>query len=251
MKNTKELQEIFLKDLSSTAPEGNYFSPHPLSSSDLIQIYQNNFFATHIDSLKNSYSKTLAILGDEAFTQTARDYIRSQAPEGESIQNYGASFNTFIKNYSNTKNLLYLSDLAKLEYTLNLSYYGENTPHLTASTFALEQKKDPVLSKIGLHPSCHLLSSPYPLEKIISLTELDCLHIESKKQFYFLVLRINFTPQVMKISKENFVFLTEIYNNQGMLSAITKATELNKKISLSEIVLFFLEKNIFTLKKVT
>lgn len=249
MKTTKTIQKYFIKDLYSTELLGEYISPHNLSSAQLIQIYQNNFFATHIDSLKISYSKTLEILGEEAFEQTARDYIKSHPAKEESIQRYGHKFSHFLKYYKNTKTFLYLSDLAQLEFLLTLSCCSENIQHLNITQFAKEQAKDSLLNNLKLHTSCHLITSPYPLDKIIQLTKLDILKIQKNQQFYFLIVRNNFTPHILALKRESFAFLTEIYNNKGILRATKSAIEINHSFNLQSELLFFLEQKSFMLKK--
>lgn len=248
MTTIKTIQKLFIEDLYKKNPQGSYCSPHHLSSLELIQIYQNNFFATHIDSLKASYSKTLALLGKDAFEQTARDYIRQHPPLEEFIQDYGHKFSLFIKNYQHTQAFLYLPDLVNVERCLNLAYYSANTTCLDHLTFAKEQKSDPLVNKLNLHPSCHLITSPYPLDEIITLTELDFINLEPNKTFYFLVVRIDYKPKLIKIEKESFVFLKEIYNDKGVVSAITKAIKINSQTDLGQLLLFFLKQQAFILK---
>ncbi|MBE8221145.1 MAG: DUF2063 domain-containing protein [Bdellovibrionales bacterium] len=256
MKTIKTIQKYFIKDLFNTGEVckntnllGKYTSHHNLSSLQLIQIYQNNFFSTHIDSLKTSYSKTFEIIGKKTFEQTARDYIKAYPPKKESIQNYGHEFSNFLKHYKHTKNLLYLPDLAKLEFLLSLSYYSKNTECLNIVEFAKEQKKDSLLTRLGLHVSCHLILSSYPLDKIIKLTKIDTLKIQENKKFYFLIVRNNFTPQILAIKKESFAFLTEINNNKGIVYSTKKAIRINDSFNLQNELLFFLEQKSFMLKK--
>lgn len=248
MKIIKTLQENFINDLYEKKLLGKYISPHNLSNTQLIQIYQNNFFSTHIDSLKASYKKTVEVLGEEAFEQTARDYIKSYLPEKESIQNYGHQFSHFLKNYKNTQKFLYLPDLAYLEFLLNKSYYSKNTPHLDLNQFAKAQAKDPLLSRIRLHTSCHLISSAYPLDKILQLTKQDLLEIKENQKFYFLVIRNNFFSKVLVLKIESFAFLSEIHKNQDILCSTKKAIEVNKNFNLQNELLFFLNQKAFMLK---
>lgn len=248
MKTTNKIQKQFIQDLYGSSVTGSYISAHNLSSKQLMQIYQNNFFSTHIDSLKISYSKTLEILGQEAFEQTARDYIRAHPPQKESIQNYGHNFSTFLKKYKVTKSFLYLPDLARLELLLNLSYYAENTEPLNALQFAQEHTKDPLLGKLRLHPSCYLMQSPYPLDKIMQLTQKGSLKILENQQFYGLIVRKHFCPQLLPIKKETFAFLTEIYNNKDILCATKKAVQVSNNFNLQKELLFFLEQKVFMLK---
>lgn len=249
MKDLKQIQKIFIKDLFSKKISGKYISPHNLSSLQLIQIYQNNFFSTHIDSLKKSYPKVLKIIGEQAFKQIARNYIKARAPQNESIQNYGERFNQFIKKDCITKTLLYLPDVAKAEHLLNLSYYCKNDPALCINEFAKWQKKDVLLNGFSLHLSCYLMQSPYPVDKIMQLTKLKNLYLKENKEFYFLIFRRKFFSQILGLSKENFAFLTGINNNKTILNATADAIKINKNFNLQKSLLFFLNQQSFALKK--
>lgn len=131
-----------------------------------LALYRHHVLETLTDVLKAAYPVVCQLVDERFFAYAADQYIRRQPPAGPCLFEYGASFAQFLAAFPACRDLVYLPDVAQLEWALHLAWYAEDAvpcaveclrelaPHeLAGLTFVLE-------------PSLSYVRSAWPLDRI-------------------------------------------------------------------------------------
>ena len=129
-------------------------------------VYRNNVAVGLIATLEMRYPVTRRLLGEVFFRALARAFIVERKPASPVLIHYGIDFPTFIETFAPVRDVVYLSDVARLENAWVEAYHAaEATPLGLAalSTMAPERLGGAVLS---FHPSARLLRLAHPAASI-------------------------------------------------------------------------------------
>ena len=167
MPSFEELQTLFTRallhddDAVLAAIHGDGLEPDAR-----LALYRHHVFETLTDVLKAAYPVVCQLVDERFFAYAADQYIRRQPPAGPCLFEYGASFAQFLADFPACRELVYLPDVARLEWALHLAWYAEDavpcaveclrdlaSHELTSLTFALE-------------PSVSYIRSAWPLDRI-------------------------------------------------------------------------------------
>ncbi|PSW03413.1 DNA-binding domain-containing protein [Photobacterium lipolyticum] len=113
-----QLQQAFAEalhyqpsDLSEQIARG------PFKAEQLIQIYRNNFIIGLSEVLEATYPGVKAVVGDECFSQLARQHILSHPLRQGDVSHYGEGLADTISDAAELSQAVpYLADLARLEW---------------------------------------------------------------------------------------------------------------------------------------
>src|SRR5262249_36899713 len=84
-----------------------------------VSIYRNNVYANYRNALRASYPVICRLVG-KAFFDTAVDaYVRARPSTSGDLNVLGGDFGDFLASYPHAKNLLYLADVARLEWLID------------------------------------------------------------------------------------------------------------------------------------
>lgn len=90
----------------------------------LIQIYRNNFIISLSEILEATYPAVKAVVGDECFSQLARQYVLSHPLEQGDVSHYGAGLDEAITQTAELHQAVpYLADLAALEWCVDRAHH--------------------------------------------------------------------------------------------------------------------------------
>lgn len=124
-------------------------------------IYQNNVFYSLSQALGDLYPSIKKLVGDDFFTGTATFYIRQHPPKKAAMVHFGQSFPEFLAAFEHTKNMPYLTDVAKLELARHLAYHARDEAALTANDFAGLDTERFEHSTVQLHSSFQSVASRF------------------------------------------------------------------------------------------
>jgi hypothetical protein len=137
-----------------------------LSGERRLQIYRNNTYSLLTDVLKNTFPAVCRLVGDEFFEHAAQQYIRIDPPRQPCLYVYGAGFADFLAAFPPARELCYLPDVARLEWALNEAYYAPEACPLPTDALIRLQPERYADVRLLPHPSCRLLTSPFPVDGI-------------------------------------------------------------------------------------
>ncbi|MEW6314010.1 MAG: DNA-binding domain-containing protein [Pseudomonadota bacterium] len=137
---------------------------YPLATA--LDIYRNNLRGNLQGALAVAYPVTERIVGTDFFRLMARAYIDDHPSASGNLHHYGEQFAPFIANFAHARTLGYLADVAALEWACHLAYYAEDAGTIDLEKLARVPVQLHEQVRLLLHPTCHLVRSPYPVAAI-------------------------------------------------------------------------------------
>lgn len=195
-----------------------------LAPSQRLQIYRNNCLISLTEALKATYPVLHRLVGDGFFRTTAIAFIQAHPPQEPRLAAYGAAFAGFLAQYPPAATLIYLPDMARLEWALNNAWHAPDAPALTPAELAQAAE---TMTTLHLHPTCRLLASPWPIEKIWRANQSDddtdvTIDLDQGGS-RLLVYRQEFDVALAAISPGEFVMLSRLAHGADLESAVTDA----------------------------
>jgi hypothetical protein len=139
------------------------------SAAERVQIYRRNTVVTLTEALAACYPTVQSLVGEEFFSQTAEQYIRSYPPTSGNVHDFGSALATFLARFTPAQALAYLPDVARLEWARQLSYHADDAPALEMQTLQAVPPADLEALRFEQHPATRLISSAYPIFDIWQL----------------------------------------------------------------------------------
>lgn len=131
-----------------------------------VGIYANHFRVTLIDALAATFPVIRQLVGEAFFQAVARRYVREEPPAQPCLFAYGGGFPAFLARLPEARPLPYLADVACLEWAINEAWHAPDAPAVDAEVAAgLIAVRFSDLC-LRLHPSCRLVASPFPIDRI-------------------------------------------------------------------------------------
>ena len=226
-------------EFGKTSQTDNKFSTEEIIISDAIKskqrlnIYRNNVNISLREALSAVYPVVNLLVGDEFFKSMAHNYIKLHPSMSGNLHDFGKHFSQFIKNFSPARKLIYLPDIAKLEWAYHSIFHAANSP-----TFDIEKLQQVSTTDYGelffkLSPACTLIDSQYPILQIwktnkalIDNPELEPFEPISLDEGgdLILVLRKDLDIEFHQLSACEFSFLKALQQGDNFFSACDAAS---------------------------
>lgn len=128
-------------------------------------VYRNNVTVSLIDALADTFPIVQELVGEEFFRAMARIYVQSSPPRSRIMAYYGSAFADFVGSFPPAASLPYLADVARLEMCRVRAYHAADVPPIDpdALRVALADPQQLMSSRLVLHPSVHLIESPFAI----------------------------------------------------------------------------------------
>jgi hypothetical protein len=129
-------------------------------------IYRHHVLATLTAALRGTFPVVGRLVGDGFFAYAADAYVRRHPPDGPCLFEYGGGFADFLAAFPPCRDLVYLPDVARLEWAMQTALYAEDVPPLDLG--ALRALTPETVDGITLRfdPSVTLLASPWPVDHV-------------------------------------------------------------------------------------
>ena len=140
--------------------------PGALNGERRIAVYRNNHRISLAAALAANFPTVVKVIGEDAFRALALSYLAIDPPREPSLAAYGAGFPALIENDPRSQGLVYLGDVARLDWALNIAERADDLPTFSAECLAAIDPEQLGSLQVRPHPSLTLLSSLYPLLRI-------------------------------------------------------------------------------------
>ncbi len=225
MSHLLSLQQDFLKSFRhGSSFEDNIIVNGP-SPQNRLSIYHNNIVQALINCLSIAYPLTWKLIGEDCAKGAAHTYIHTEKrlPLEGNLYEWGEDFPNFLTKYKPTQKLAYLSDFARLEWLMHLSYSAEDQRPLTGEDFKDIKPEQFESLLLMLHPSAHLFSSTQPLDQVMAVLddEVEGITLE-KRGSYALVVRPLRKVNVHWISETSFTLYSQLQKGDTLIEALEK-----------------------------
>jgi putative DNA-binding protein len=218
-----------------------------LTPSQRLQIYRNNSLISLTEALKATYPVLYRLVGDGFFRTTAIAFIQTHPPREPRLSAYGAAFAAFLAQYPPASALVYLPDVARLEWAMNAAWHAPGAPVLAPAEMAAAAE---TMIDLQLHPACHLLSSPWPIEQIWRANQSDgdataTIDLD-QGGCRLLAYRQEFAVALAAISLGEFVMLSRFAQGASLESAATDALAAEPSLDVAKALAAILTRGCLT-----
>jgi hypothetical protein len=131
-----------------------------------LAVYRNNTFGSLVGVLAAAYPALERLLGEGNFRLLARAYIKAHPPRRPQLLSYGGELADFLRAFEHTRNDVFFSDLARLEWARNESLFAADAPILTAQGLQGVAVDSLGSLRLPLHPATRLVSSDYAIARL-------------------------------------------------------------------------------------
>lgn len=129
-------------------------------------VHRNNVVAGLVKALRSRFPAVEKIVGEEFFAAMARVFVVERPPHTPLLAFYGDEFADFIAAFEPARELVYLSDVARLEAARTRAYHAADAVPLDPSRFAALDADAIGGVRVVLHPSAEIVRSPHPVVTI-------------------------------------------------------------------------------------
>jgi len=137
-----------------------------LFADERIAINRSNVLASTAAALGDVYAAVARLVGERFFDHAAQEFVCAHPPTNACLNSYGAGFPDFLAGFAPGRALVYLADVARLEWRLHLAAIAPDVAALTPDRLAgLKPSEMPALT-FRLKPWLGYLASPWPVDRI-------------------------------------------------------------------------------------
>ena len=150
------------------APLADAIVGEGLAPASRLQIYRHHYEISLTEALKAIYPAVCRLVDERFFGYAAHEYIKAHPPHRPCLHEYGESFAGFLAAFPPCRALVYLADVARLEWRINASLHAPAEPPLAIDAFREVAMSDYPRLVFRLLPSLAYLESPWPIDHIWS-----------------------------------------------------------------------------------
>lgn len=227
----QNVQDEFAELINSNHDKGDLVVP-----AENISIYRNTMISSLTQTLSETYKMIVKLVGEDFFRQLAREYIHHYPSSSGNLHDYGEYFSDFLQELPVVKNLPYLEEVAKFEWTCHLLHFASDASQLdikSLESFSPEQFQE---LKFVLHPASCVMQFNYPILRILDLCkgEIDEEINLDEGGVDLLLIRRELEVSLVPLSTGEFTFLCAIAANETLAVALDETLECDPDFKLDE-----------------
>ncbi len=198
-----------------------------MSSDRQLDIYRNNVFGCLTDALEMAYPVVLKLVGVEFFEHLASEFIRKTPSKSGNLHNFGGELAEFIAEFPSARDLVYLPDVARLEWACHEVFFSEDHPSLQSDRLAMVPEDQQKRLKFHLHPATRLIASEFPIHRIWEtnqdgFTGDPAIHLD-RGGVHLLVRRRDYQAVLQPLTPGEWSFLNSCQAGEGLTLASESA----------------------------
>lgn len=186
MLSLANLQMLFAEALNRTS---NDITKHITNS---YIIYQNSITSALQKSLAEIYPVCKKLLGDDCFTHLISCYIQARPAYSPDLGEYGENFANYISTTPLVNSLIYLPDVAHLEWSWHKIYTSPSGVPFDFEQLNTISRPEQIIFLLA--PGSYLLNSPYPIHLIWQANQgtsdpTPSIILNNNVHFYYFIWR--------------------------------------------------------------
>lgn len=189
-----------------------------------LAVYRGNVHANCTKALASAYPVVHKIVGEDFFAAMVREYARAIPSRSGDLNLYGEGLADFVADFPHTKDLPYLSDVARMEWLVHRAHFAEDSPAFDPSPLASLNAER--FADLGprLSAACALLQSPWPLGRIWTIHQHDYegpFEVDlNAGPDSLLVYRAGWRARVLSLAPGDFSFLASAAHGGSLGEAL-------------------------------
>jgi len=174
MTQLQHIQQLFMQaifdvakaDLASDELSEYLIHNAGLSPQQQIAIYRDSVYGSLSSALAQIYPVCKKLVGDEFFDFMVSQYINKHHSISPDLADYGQQMAIFIEAFKPASELVYLSDVAQLEWAWHKAFHAVDYDSLDINQLAQVSEVEQPSLVFWLPPGSELISSVYPVDDI-------------------------------------------------------------------------------------
>lgn len=146
---------------------------HGLPGARRLLVYRNNISSTLIDALCAVYPVVERLVGEEFFKHMTAQYLRTYPSCSGDLREYGEQMSEYVEAFSGLKEMRYLRDVARLEWSYHAIFHAAHHAPLDLVCLGAVPPERYGELKFQINPASRLLGSPYPILRIWQVNQTD------------------------------------------------------------------------------
>ncbi len=168
MPSLLEIQRDFRRALlaGDTAALAASIATDGIVAAKRIEVHRNNVVASLSAALAETFPVVCRLVDARFFAFAAHEFIRVSPPDDPCVADYGARFSAFLADFPPCRELVYLADVARLEWLLQRAAGAADGTPLDPAGLAGLAAEDAERLTFRFQPSFGYLCSPWPIADI-------------------------------------------------------------------------------------
>jgi len=240
MASLPELQAAFARAVidRDEAQVEEWISATPaLDAPARIAIYRNNVFGNYRNTLRQVYPVVLALVGEAFFDHAADIYAARYPSHSGDLNDFGGEFGDFLAEWPPSAHLVYLRDVAKLEWAIESAFHAADAPLLDLQALAAVPPDRFSALRFDLQPASRIVDSPYPIQRIWEVNQKDYTGDQTVQLDAggdaLLVIRRDSAVELEPLSRGELVLLQDLAGGKPLGEAHVHALEAERALDLS------------------
>lgn len=234
-----ELQTAFAEALfegaSAAIEDAIVVDAFPASSR--LRIYHNNVFTSLTEALRHIYPVLVRLVGEQFFAYTAHNYIVHYPSQSGNLHDFGEFLPQFLAEFPPAATLVYLSDVARLDWARHEAFHAAPHPPLALERLAKVPAARYSDIRFVCHPSARFVRSQFPVVRIWEVNQPEytgeqTVHLESGGGQWRIV-RGNFRVEMSPLSAGEFALLSRFDGETPFAFACEMALDLEPSLDVS------------------
>lgn len=174
---------------------------------DRLGIFRNNSIVTHTRVLASVYPVVCRLVDPGFFAYLAHEFLRKNPPAHPCLSEYGAMFPQFVANFPPVMRILYLEDIARLEWAISRVTRVPALQSMSLNDF-VSRPADPAMARLQLDSRTRLVASEYPIDLIwqINQSDNDVEAVTLEDRPAYLEVRSGRAEMLRRLEKPDWIF---------------------------------------------
>lgn len=198
-------------------------------------LYRGNLSGTWDKTLSAAYPVLQSLVGTEFFSALARAYGLACPSQLGDLNQFGAHFSDFLRDFVHVAQYPYFPDMAKLEWALHTAYYAENATALDPAELAQWSPQLLDDAHLTLHPACRLIASDWAVVQLWQAHQTEggaapvevVFPTEIAQSNFGLIVRPHWKATVLPLTQSAYAALFALQQGLSLGAALDAALEVD------------------------
>lgn len=208
-----------------------------LSAIEQIDIYREQFFVRHVESLREDFRAVEYAAGASRFEEIAKAYLAEHPPASFTLRELGHAVASFLSHDA------FLFDVARVEWAFIEAFDAGDAAPLDPSTIAAATEEQWPGAKLSLHPSVQRLALTYPAHEYRrAVRDRDDADMPAPRESFVVVYRAADGPRFAEVERGAFFMLDEIAAGSNLADAcanVARASNVDLETLESQLARWF------------
>ena len=219
------------------------------SDAQRLQLYHNNIVIGLRGALAGVYPVINKLVGDDYFNHVAREYSFLHPSHSGNLHAFGGFLPEFLTDFSGVENLVYLPDVARLEWAYHQVFHAQEDAVLNIQKLSSLDEESNNRLRFQVSNSCWIFSSNYPVLKIWQMNhdgnESDEIDLD-EGGVQCVVRRLGSDVIFEPLNKAIFTLLNSLSEDQLFIDACAEVVAVDPECDVGAILKELIERRLLT-----